>query len=226
MRSLLLKANKRIDVLESELKSLSNVVRKSLGLSGQVDAQAKPGGGRTAVRISHLSLTRFRKGGSSLHHFFGFQARILFHVEMMFGLKGESDPLPAPASADDQEIWDCEVDLDTIDINMHEASEPSNGVVCIDPCFPYPDGPGHKKATRQQLSVMCQLMKAAGIKSFQPNLAESSALRENQYLWGLSEKIFFKLVQLGVYTGVSPEPDNIAYIKKCFATHIKSLMKR
>ncbi|EGF97534.1 uncharacterized protein MELLADRAFT_114263 [Melampsora larici-populina 98AG31] len=55
MRGLLLKANKRIDVLESELKSLTKVVRKSLGSTGEVDAQAKPGGGRTAVSSAHLS---------------------------------------------------------------------------------------------------------------------------------------------------------------------------
>jgi hypothetical protein len=145
---------------------------------------------------------------------------------MMFGLKAESDPLPPPASAEEQERWDCELDLDTIDIDIHQPSEPLNQNARIDPCFPYPGGPGHQKATRQQLSVTWQLMKAARIKSFRPNLAGSRTSKENKYLWGLSEKIFFKLVQLGVYTGVSLDPENIAYIKECFSTHIQSLMKR
>jgi hypothetical protein len=55
MRGLLLKANTRIDVLESELKSLSKIVKKNLGSGGPVDTQAKPGGGRTAVSSAHLS---------------------------------------------------------------------------------------------------------------------------------------------------------------------------
>ncbi|EGG12095.1 uncharacterized protein MELLADRAFT_89341 [Melampsora larici-populina 98AG31] len=93
---LLIKANKRIERLESELKSMSEAVRSSVGNrnSGNINGHAR--GGRTA------------------------------------------DHGPG-----------------------------------VDPCFPYPNGPGHREASPQQLSVTWELMKAAGVESFRPDLGDS-----------------------------------------------------
>lgn len=49
---------------------------------------------------------------------------------------------------------------------------------------------------------------------------------DNKFLWDVAVKIFFKLVECGEYNGISLEKSNLAYIKKCFDTHIQTLMKR
>lgn len=155
-----------------------------------------------------------------------FQALIRFHLEMMFGLRSSDDPLPPPATAQEEEEWDCERDLDDITIEMHKSSDGVTFDSEIDPCFPYPNGPGHQEASPQQLSVTWELMKAARVPSFRPNLSASPSSKGNKRIWGLAERIFFKLVTLGVYTGISLDQDNIPFIKRCFSSHIQTLMKR
>lgn len=144
----------------------------------------------------------------------------------MFGLKSDCDPLPPPVTTEEQEEWDCEHDLNNVVIDLSQPSEHANNDSESDPSFPYPNGPGHRDASPQQLSVTWELMKAARVRSFRPNLGQSPTSRNNRRLWDLSQRIFFKLVQYGVYAGICLDKDNTSYIKKCFSSHIQTLMKR
>lgn len=145
----------------------------------------------------------------------------------MIGQESKAAKLPPLATAIERESWMCEVDLMNISANSEPVST-STGKITepSDPHFPYPNGPGHKDSTPQQLSVIWNMMQAVGVSSFCPNFSESATSEDNWWLWELAMRIFIKLVECGEYTGVSLQENNQSSIKKSFHTHIRSLTKR
>lgn len=137
----------------------------------------------------------------------------------------EGDPLPIPADSAEIEGWNLDMNPDNAEIEEAVQPELSTNNQS-DPAFPYPDGPGHKDATPQQLSVIWNIMNACHVKSFRPNFAEASTTKGNKFLWNIAENSFIKLVESGEYVGVSLEKENRGYIKKCFASYIQTLTKR
>ncbi|KAH9818309.1 hypothetical protein DFH28DRAFT_925801 [Melampsora americana] len=204
LKHAVLLSNQKIETLTSDLKTLSDVVKSLVGQDPDDRLQPKTRGGRTAGHVR-------------------------FHIEVMLGQKSPTDPLPEPPSAVEKESYRFATNLDSVKIDVDNISDlnPSHTTSStIDPCFPYPNGPGHHNATPQQLSVIWKLMNAAGVSSFRPDFGESASARTNKWLWGLALKIFLKLAEYRIYTGISLDDSNLKYIQRIFDVHVQSLMKR
>ncbi|KAI8462102.1 hypothetical protein BY996DRAFT_6408078 [Phakopsora pachyrhizi] len=74
-----------------------------------------------------------------------------------------------------------------------------------DPHFPFPGGPGHKRATPQQLQIVWKMMQERGVSKFRPNFGDSIESPDNRFLWSLAHKIFVLLVKCGEYQGIDLE---------------------
>ncbi|KAI8455833.1 hypothetical protein BY996DRAFT_6412867 [Phakopsora pachyrhizi] len=74
-----------------------------------------------------------------------------------------------------------------------------------DPHFPFPGGPGHKRATPQQLQIMWNMMQERGVSKLCPNFGDSIESPDNRFLWSLAHKIFVRLVECGEYQGIDLE---------------------
>ncbi|KAH9810715.1 hypothetical protein DFH28DRAFT_902275 [Melampsora americana] len=190
--------NQCVAVLTSEVKSLTEVVRSFLGRDSKSTSPKKTIGGRTSDRIH-------------------------FHVNTMLGITSVSDPLPRGASIEEQQGWMCNTDLNTLDIDPTQTLDTHQSA---DPCFPYKDGPGHPDSTPQQLQIIWRMMNVVGVVSFRPIFGESQTSGRNKWLWDLARRIFIKLVDCGVYSGISLDKKNLDYIENCFLKYIDTLKKR
>lgn len=132
--------------------------------------------------------------------------------------------LPDPASDEAKQAWCREQDLNTLDTSNIPSDEAPR--VEPDPSFPYPEGPGHRDSTPQQLTIMWNMMQSVGVSSFRPNWPETHKSGDNKWLWELALKIFIKLVECGEYPGISLDNENRPYIEKCLFTYVQSLCKR
>lgn len=145
----------------------------------------------------------------------------------MFGQKEHEKKLPRPATETERSTWMCDIEPASVDINIQDASPSQTSPVHpVDPCFPYPNGPGHKDSSPQQLSIIWNMMQAVGVSSFRPDFSESPQSQPNKWLWDLALKIFIKLVECGEYCGVPLHHENRHLIKKNLHTHALSLKKR
>ncbi|KAH9820788.1 hypothetical protein DFH28DRAFT_1079551 [Melampsora americana] len=194
------RSDKKYESLVKEMKVMSDIIMKGIE--------------KRKVKTVKTNKTR---GGTTAAH-------IRFHIETLFG----QSVIPPPATESEKESWMRDVNPST-----NECDDPSDPQryphqpsTSADPHFPYPDGPGHKDATTQQLSIMWNMMQSVGLSSFRPNFAESPTSKDNKWLWDIALKIFIKLVECGEYTGVPLGDDENAFIKKCLSTHIRSLTKR
>lgn len=147
-----------------------------------------------------------------------------FHIDTLLGLGPHETQLPLPASEEVKSSWMCETDPSVLEADS-SSPQSSEGDIA-DPCFPYPDGPGHINSTPQQLAVMWRMMRSVGVSSFRPNLSESANSEDNRWLWNLALASFVKLVECGKYDGVSLAAENSALIKRCMITYVTSLSKR
>lgn len=96
-----------------------------------------------------------------------------------------------------------------------------------DPCFPYTDGPGHRMASPETLSIIWQQMKIVGMKSFRPDLSQPFNTPENQVWWDFAIKTLCKLVECGEYDTISLELCTRAQIWETLRNHVtETLMKR
>lgn len=116
--------------------------------------------------------------------------------------------------------------LDTLTLDDSNFAVPTLERLPENPCFPYPNGPGHINSTPQQLAVMWRMMRSVGFSSFRPDFSKSSKSEDNQWLWNLASSIFLRLVQCGEYNGVSSGSENSEQIKRSFSAYIASLYKR
>lgn len=146
-----------------------------------------------------------------------------FHIETLLGQRPNATTLPAPATESEREAWKYEFDLDTLD-----ACQPPTGQAqtSSDPHFPYVNGPGHPKATPQQLLVMWTMMQAVGVSSFRPDFSKSQSSSENKWLWDMAFQIFIKLVKCQEYSGVSLDEKNIPFLQRTLSTRVRSLSKK
>lgn len=143
----------------------------------------------------------------------------------MLGQKSENNPLPPEASSEDKDTWLYENSIGSVDIDIENLPTPCQDHT-TDPCFPYPDGPGHQDVSPQQLATIWKLMQSVGMISFRPHFGESANSYENRWLLNTSEKIFVRVVECSEYPGFSLDSENRAYINKYFATHLQSLKQR
>ncbi|CAH7687596.1 hypothetical protein PPACK8108_LOCUS22403 [Phakopsora pachyrhizi] len=137
------------------------------------------------------------------------------HVKALLGLKSGITQLPSPASKKERQKWiryDDEVEEleENSDCNQEfSKAESENSIVSMseteDPHFPFPGGPGHKRATPQQLQIMWNMMQERGVSKFHPNFGDSIESPDNRFLWSLAHKIFVRLVECGEYQGIDLE---------------------
>lgn len=145
------------------------------------------------------------------------------HIDTLLGRKKTNNILPPPATAAEKEAWRYEVDLDTLTPQTTSITHLSSA---FNSKFPYPGGPGHIDATPQQLAVMCNIMQAVGVSSFRPDFDEPPTSDDKKWLWALAFRIFIKLVEVGEYSGVSLDSQNLLLLKKSLNTRIASLTKQ
>ncbi|CAH7687578.1 hypothetical protein PPACK8108_LOCUS22383 [Phakopsora pachyrhizi] len=137
------------------------------------------------------------------------------HVKALLGLKSGITRLPSPASKKERQNWiwlDDEVEglKENSDCNQEFSKvESENSIVTMseteDPHFPFPGGPGHKRATPQQLQIMWNMMQERGVSKFCPKFGDSIESPDNCFLWSLAHKIFVCLVKCGEYQGINLE---------------------
>ncbi|CAH7667422.1 hypothetical protein PPACK8108_LOCUS1822 [Phakopsora pachyrhizi] len=129
------------------------------------------------------------------------------HVKALLGLKSGIIQLPSPALKKERQNWiwyDDEVEelKENSDCNQEfSKAESESSIVSIseteDPHFPFPGGPGHKRATPQQLQIMWNMMQERGVSKLCPNFGDSIESPDNRFLWSLAHKIFVRLVECG-----------------------------
>ncbi|CAH7666306.1 hypothetical protein PPACK8108_LOCUS652, partial [Phakopsora pachyrhizi] len=137
------------------------------------------------------------------------------HVKALLGLKSGITQLPSPASKKEHQKWiryDDEVEEleENSDCNQEfSKAESESSIVSMsetqDPHFPFPGGPGHKRATPQQLQIMWNMMQERGVSKFHPNFSDSIESPDNRFLWSLAHKIFVHLVECREYQGIDLE---------------------
>ncbi|EGG12708.1 uncharacterized protein MELLADRAFT_86952 [Melampsora larici-populina 98AG31] len=195
------RTDRRLEAMSERFEMMTDVINKQIGTRSPKTSGTKPRGGETS-------------------------ARIRFHIETMFGQKEHEKNLPDPATETERSTWMCDIEPASINIDQDAPPSQNSPFQPVDPCFPYPNGPGHKDSTPQQLSIIWNMMQAVGVSSFRPDFSEPPQSQPNKWLWDLALKIFIKLVECGEYTGVPLQNDNRDFIKKCLYTHALSLKKR
>ncbi|KAH9813411.1 hypothetical protein DFH28DRAFT_930145 [Melampsora americana] len=190
--------NRRVDQLTSELESLTDLVRSLIGKENKSASPQKTLGGRTSDRVH-------------------------FHINTMLGISSVEDLLPNGAGEDEQEGWNLETDVTSLNIDENRPLETNESA---DRSFPGQNGPSHPNATPRQLLLIRQLMNQVNVKSFRPGFGISQTIGRNKWLWSLCRHIFIRLVECGVYGGISLEKKNLDYIDICFSKYIDTLQKR
>ncbi|KAH9818360.1 hypothetical protein DFH28DRAFT_1123493 [Melampsora americana] len=200
------KTNERLEKMRDEFNLLSKIVQKALGSGGDE--------GKASTNVPARKIKT--RGGAVSRH-------VRFHIDTMLGQQNPENDLPSPATDTEKEFWTYGSDHSRQNDPSFELPEarPTS-----DPCFPYKHGPGHKKSTPQQLSIMWQMMRAVGVSQFRPDFSTSTSSTENRFLWDLALKIFIRLVECGEYTGISLENSGLQMIKKSFRTRLHSLNRR
>ncbi|WAQ89640.1 hypothetical protein PtA15_11A330 [Puccinia triticina] len=156
------------------------------------------------------------------------------HVATLFGKCAQEGHFPPPASLDERRNWVLAVDLDEIDEpddpNDHDDHDnvetDSDMDLEFDPSFPYPDGPGHPKASPEALRIIWRMMRRVGVRSFRPDLQEPISSVCNAFLWRLAVKTFMKLVDAGEYNGVTRESCNESLATQMMHNHVNNSIRR
>lgn len=86
-----------------------------------------------------------------------------------------------------------------IDLNP----EPDQITTPVDPCFPYPDGPGSEGASPVQLRIIWKTMKHAAVSSYRPNYRRPLNSPENALLWHVGAAACVKLIRCGEIQGLT-----------------------
>lgn len=141
----------------------------------------------------------------------------------MLGQKDPANYLPGASDDVEKRFWTYGGVISSQNGNQLNLPEIEQ---TLDPCFPYEDGPGHTKATPQQLSTMWKMMREVGVSSFRPDFSTSPSSKDNKFLWALASRIFITLVDCGEYTGISLGSNGLAMIQKAMQARVRSLNKR
>ena len=134
---------------------------------------------------------------------------------------------PPPATASEKANWkrDPENDYSDDESMSSSSSTLSESNHGHDPCFPYPDGPGHKDASAAALKIMWRSMRQLGVVSFRPDLTRSASDTDNAFLWDLAHSIFIKLVRAQEYPEIDLENCTAAKIRQAILNHAKQLKR-
>ncbi|OAV92509.1 hypothetical protein PTTG_27622 [Puccinia triticina 1-1 BBBD Race 1] len=149
-------------------------------------------------------------------------ARVRLHIKTLFGKCMAMNQFPPPVTEREKANWKNE-DLDNEDSDDESTASSASLASDYDPRFPYPNGPGHQKASPAILSIMWRTMRRVGVVSFRPDLARSHLDADNAFLWDLAHKIFFKLVQAQEYKDIDLEYCSAAKIHDAINSHAKQI---
>ncbi|OAV85972.1 hypothetical protein PTTG_30157 [Puccinia triticina 1-1 BBBD Race 1] len=147
-------------------------------------------------------------------------ARVRLHIKTLFGKCMALNQFPPPATNRKRANWKNE-DFDND--NSDDESTASSVASYVDPAFPYPNGPGHKKASPATLSIMWRTMRRAGVVSFRPDLARGPRDTDNAFLWDLAHTIFMKLVRAQEYLDIDLENCSTKKIHDAIYAHAKQI---
>ncbi|WAQ82818.1 hypothetical protein PtA15_3A182 [Puccinia triticina] len=147
-------------------------------------------------------------------------ARVRLHIKTLFGKCMALNQFPPPATDRERANWKNE-DFDNDDSD--DESTASSVASYVDPAFPYPNGPGHKKASPATLSIMWRTMRRAGVVSFRPDLARGPRDTDNAFLWDLAHTIFMKLVRAQEYLDIDLENCSTEKIHDAIYAHAKQI---
>jgi hypothetical protein len=95
-----------------------------------------------------------------------------------------------------------------------------------DPCFPYPNGPGHPRASPEALKIIWHEMCKNQVKSFRLNLNDAMSTPTNQFLWNLAIQTFYKLIRAGEYESLTLDLCSKEKVNRAFSTHITGHLLR
>ena len=153
--------------------------------------------------------------------------RVRTHIMTLFGKTMELHQFPPPATQAERAKWNRDQQYNPDDGSDDEdrSSSSSSSDDDGDPHFPYPDGPGHKKASATTLRVMWRSMRQAGVVSFRPNLSRGAKHVDNLFLWDLAHTIFMKLVRAQEYRDVDLENTPEEKIRETILNHAKQLQR-
>ncbi|WAR62990.1 hypothetical protein PtB15_18B72 [Puccinia triticina] len=149
-------------------------------------------------------------------------ARVRLHIKTLFGKCMAMNQFPPPVTEREKANWKNE-DLDNEDSDDESTASSASLASDYDPRFPYPNGPGHQKASPAILSIMWRTMRRVGVVSFRPDLARSHLDADNAFLWDLAHKIFIKLVQAQEYKDIDLEYCSAAKIHDAINSHAKQI---
>lgn len=139
---------------------------------------------------------------------------IRLHCKTLFGLR-RGDPLPLPATEADKATWGQ---------NMLERDDPVPST--DDPCFPYPGGPGHCRATPETLDIIWRMMRERGVRSFRPDLSQGPNSQDNSFLWTLAVDSFLELISAGEYTGLTDDMTQKEVVRTALLNHVHDRLMR
>ncbi|WAR63274.1 hypothetical protein PtB15_18B356 [Puccinia triticina] len=127
------------------------------------------------------------------------------HVIRLFGRAASNGDYPPPASDEDRRSWVQPIeDPGNEDFDDSDSDkDPLHMDEDFDPCFPYPDGPGHPRATPESLKIIWRMVRRAGVWSFRPDLGKSVNSVSNCFLWELAARTFMRRVDSGRFNLVT-----------------------
>ena len=134
---------------------------------------------------------------------------------------------PPPATAREKARWKRDPDNDYSDEeSMESSSSVSSGDDSdADPCFPYPNGPGHQEASAATLKIMWRSMRRSGVVSFRPDFSRGASDTDNSFLWDLCHSIFMRLVRAQEYPEIDLENCSSHQIRQAILNRAKQLQR-
>ncbi|EFP93236.1 uncharacterized protein PGTG_19182 [Puccinia graminis f. sp. tritici CRL 75-36-700-3] len=133
--------------------------------------------------------------------------------------------LSTPATAAEKAVWVRDPANDYPEDEPMSASSASSHDDAVDPCFPYPNGPGHREASASTLKIMWRSMQRCRVVSFRPDFVRAVRDTDNLFLWDLAHSIFIKLVRAQEYPEIDLETCSSAKIYDAILNHAKQLKR-
>ncbi|WAR53777.1 hypothetical protein PtB15_3B286 [Puccinia triticina] len=150
-------------------------------------------------------------------------SRVRLHVKTLFGKTMALNQFPPPATEREKANWKRDPENDFPDDESVSHSSNYSGDDGGDPGFPYPNGPGHRKASATTLKIMWRSMFRCGVISFRPDLSRGPHDADNLFLWDLAHSIFIKLVKAQEYPDIDLENCSEQKIHQTIMNHAKQL---
>ncbi|EGG09637.1 uncharacterized protein MELLADRAFT_104028 [Melampsora larici-populina 98AG31] len=105
-----------------------------------------------------------------------FKIRVLIEnlIGTLHGPKKEDKMVPHGATPAEKRDWMANISIQELlnKAHKHPGSNQPSFPQTADPIFPYPGGPGGKKASHRSLQIMWDVMQRVGVRSFCPDYSE------------------------------------------------------